>query len=158
MPVRTGERLFPPGPARMSAYRMNIAITATENEPLSSTRSRRSLTCDRMARNARGRVKTILQASWAQHLIQTVHCARIKDSPTARPRYYCCVMTTAPSVFTQPSPISAIAEYRRRCLAQAGFHRQSCSAPIVSVRAKDGSILSIREHYGSPPADEAACL
>src|SRR6266702_3677260 len=37
-------------------------------------------------------------------LIQTVPCARIKDSRTAPPRFYCCVMTAVPSVFTQPGP------------------------------------------------------
>jgi len=47
-------------------------------------------------------------------LIQTIHCARIKDSRTARSRFYCCVMTTAPSVFTQPGPFSVIAAGTKR--------------------------------------------
>jgi hypothetical protein len=34
-------------------------------------------------------------------LIQAVRCARIKDSPKLRFRFYCCVLTTGSCVFTQ---------------------------------------------------------
>ncbi len=87
-------------PIQRSSGQPRQSAQADPQQTLSLRRGNRS-SCPRLCKNDSA-------GQLGATLIQTIHCARIKDSRTARSRFYCCVMTTAPSVFTHPGPISAI--------------------------------------------------